>query len=226
MSHKDINELNVSKMYQMFGHKTQYQNIMSVFELLLTLPASSAEVERGFSRLKFVKNDRRSLLSESHLNDLMMITLETPEIGLYDPMPAINAWNTAGIMPPRLTFGNKMQKPLNVVVVADGSSGVVVEDVVTVGEGSNVVHDGEIVTVGSVSDSDSANMIHEGESVTVGDSEGVNMVHEGENIECVVNEAVVANDKNDEMLSDFDSGVDESDDEYSDIDLNEMPILF
>lgn len=62
-----------------------------------TLPASSAEVERGLSQLKILKSDIRSTLSEERLNDLLAVKLLSADIQNFDPMPAIELWNTSSV---------------------------------------------------------------------------------------------------------------------------------
>lgn len=64
---------------------------------MLTLPASSAEVERGFSQLKILKSDIRSTLSEERLNDLLAVKLLSADVQNFDPIPAIELWNTSSV---------------------------------------------------------------------------------------------------------------------------------
>ena len=68
-------------------------NILALVDLVLTLPASSADAERGFNRLKITKSDWRSKPTDSHLTDQMMIMLESPNIRDYDTLKAIHSWN-------------------------------------------------------------------------------------------------------------------------------------
>ena len=70
----------------------QFPNILSLMDLILSIPPSSADCERGFSQVKLVKNDWRSTLTNDSLNDLLMVQLETPSIEEYDPKPAIEYW--------------------------------------------------------------------------------------------------------------------------------------
>ena len=74
-----------------------HQNILAVITLVLILPASSAEVERGFSQLKILKSDIRSTLSEEHLNDLLAVKLLSADIQNFDPLPAIELWSTSSV---------------------------------------------------------------------------------------------------------------------------------
>ena len=73
--------------------KSHYGNILAVVDLLLCLPSSSAECERGFSLIKNIKTDIRNSLKESSLCDFMVIQLESAPIESYDPMEAIHCWN-------------------------------------------------------------------------------------------------------------------------------------
>ena len=68
-------------------------NILSLVDLVLTIPASSADAERGFSRLKYTKTDARSRLLDTTLSDQLCIMLESCEIKNFDPNPAIDLWN-------------------------------------------------------------------------------------------------------------------------------------
>ncbi|PFX13199.1 hypothetical protein AWC38_SpisGene22740 [Stylophora pistillata] len=61
-------------------YSDNHQNILAVIDLVLALPASSAEVERGFSQLKILKSDIRSTLSEERLNDLLAVKLLSADI--------------------------------------------------------------------------------------------------------------------------------------------------
>ena len=73
--------------------KSHYGNILAVVDLLLCLPSSSTECERGFSLIKNIKTDIRNSLKESSLCDFMVIQLESAPIESYDPMEAIHCWN-------------------------------------------------------------------------------------------------------------------------------------
>ena len=71
--------------------------ILSVIDLVLSIPATSIECERGFSTMRQVKNDWRSRLSITSLNDSMRILLEGPAIDQFQPEDAINKWFNAGV---------------------------------------------------------------------------------------------------------------------------------
>ena len=64
---------------------SSYSNLLSLMDLVLTLPVSTAECERGFSWLKQTKTDWRSSLHIKSLNKLMCVALESPRIAEFDP---------------------------------------------------------------------------------------------------------------------------------------------
>ena len=82
--------------------KKDCPEILKLIDLILCLPASSSEAERGFSLMKVTKTDWRSNLSDSSLSDLMCVNLHTPGVGQsFDPMPGIDQW-----------LSNKRRKPV------------------------------------------------------------------------------------------------------------------
>ena len=102
-------------------------NLLCLVDLILTIPASSADAERGFNRLKIAKSDWRSKLSDTNLSDQMTIMLEGPSIAMFDPAPAINLWS----MTPRREQAQKdVIKPLNNPVVNPTNKTNNVNDVV------------------------------------------------------------------------------------------------
>lgn len=102
-------------------------NLLCLVDLILTIPASSADAERGFNRLKIAKSDWRSKLSDTNLSDQMTIMLEGPSIVMFDPAPAINLWS----MTPRREQAQKdVIKPLNNPVVNPTNETNNVNDVV------------------------------------------------------------------------------------------------
>ena len=103
-------------------YSENHQNILAVINLVQTLPASSAEVERGFSQLKILKSDIRSTLSEERLNDLLAVKLLSADIQNFDPMPAIELWNTSSVRTRRpllMDRTSSRESSTAVVAVAD-----------------------------------------------------------------------------------------------------------
>ena len=73
-------------------HGETCSNILHLADLVLTLPASTAVCERGFSHLKRTKTDFRSKLGASALRDSLLTTLHTPGVEEFDPLPAAQLW--------------------------------------------------------------------------------------------------------------------------------------
>ena len=79
--------------YQLYSSpdSTKWPNIMLVSELLLSLPFSTAKVERLFSTLKIIKNERTNL-SCSTLNDLLEVNTEGPTLSKFSADAAVDLW--------------------------------------------------------------------------------------------------------------------------------------
>ncbi|XP_021370897.1 zinc finger protein 862-like isoform X2 [Mizuhopecten yessoensis] len=71
-------------------------NLFTLVNYLLSLPGSSEDAERGFSRMKMVKNDWRSRLGDQNLSDLLLILLEVEPVKSFDPHAAIQLWYAEG----------------------------------------------------------------------------------------------------------------------------------
>ena len=53
-----------------------YPNVVILYRILGTISVSSAGAERSFSRLKLIKNDLRSTMTEDHLSGIALISIE------------------------------------------------------------------------------------------------------------------------------------------------------
>ena len=60
------------------GLKIQYPSLSVLAEIILTYPASTAEVERGFSVQNTLKNKLRNRLGAEHLDQLIRMKLNAP----------------------------------------------------------------------------------------------------------------------------------------------------
>ena len=74
------------------SHSDQLPNVLGLIDLILTIPASTAECERGFSGMKRVKSDWRARLNTSTLSDLLLVLLEGPSIDDFEPLRACQLW--------------------------------------------------------------------------------------------------------------------------------------
>ena len=55
-------------------------DVLQLIDLLLSLPASSADCKRGFCLVKVIKSDWKSRLRGTVVTDLMTVQLHSPEI--------------------------------------------------------------------------------------------------------------------------------------------------
>ena len=76
-------------------HCEDYQRVLSIISLILTLPASTSESEKGFSLMKITKTDHRYKMKTSTLGDLLTIRQCTPSVRDYNPDAANEAWMRA-----------------------------------------------------------------------------------------------------------------------------------
>ena len=53
-----------------------FNNIYKAYKIMLTLPVSQVECERGFSKLKIIKNRLRSSMSNDHLGYFIILSVE------------------------------------------------------------------------------------------------------------------------------------------------------
>ena len=71
------------------AHQAECGNTLGLVDAILTLPASSADAERGFSQLKLTKSSIRSVLKVDRLTELLTIQLRPPDIVAFKSKEAI-----------------------------------------------------------------------------------------------------------------------------------------
>ena len=71
---------------------TRFRNLVAIAQLLFSLPFSTAKVERLFSRLKLIKTDRRTSLSQKTLSDLLEVSVEGTKLENFDSSAAVQLW--------------------------------------------------------------------------------------------------------------------------------------
>lgn len=89
---QNIRKLTWDFVNSVYLHK--YPNILTLVDLVLTLPASSAEAERGFSQMKLAMSQMHAKIKAESMTDLLIIQLNSPDINNFDPRKAIHLWNT------------------------------------------------------------------------------------------------------------------------------------
>ena len=70
----------------------EWRNCLGLIELLYSLPASNAKLERIFSQLKTIKTDKRSLLNNEQLDDLLSLNADAIPLETFDANPSIDLW--------------------------------------------------------------------------------------------------------------------------------------
>ncbi|XP_017200164.2 sperm flagellar protein 2 isoform X2 [Oryctolagus cuniculus] len=89
---QNIQKLTWDFVNSIYLHK--YPNILRLVDLVLTLPASSAEAERGFSQMKRITSHTHAKVTSESITDTLIIQLNSPDINNFDPRKAIHLWNT------------------------------------------------------------------------------------------------------------------------------------
>ena len=71
---------------------SEWANVLILAELLLSLPASNANLERVFSQLNVIKSNKRTLLADDTLDDLLMVSTMNSPFKDFNPNKAIDLW--------------------------------------------------------------------------------------------------------------------------------------
>ncbi|XP_021117165.1 sperm flagellar protein 2 isoform X2 [Heterocephalus glaber] len=89
---QNIKKLTWDFVNSIYSHK--YPNILTLVDLVLALPACSAEAERGFSQIKRTWSHLHAKVKADRMTDILIIQLNSPDINNFDPKKAIHLWNT------------------------------------------------------------------------------------------------------------------------------------
>jgi hypothetical protein len=66
--------------------------LQQLLNAINTIPISTAECERGFSKMNLVCNTLRSRLTVKHMSSLMFISLTDPPLARWQPLPYVKSW--------------------------------------------------------------------------------------------------------------------------------------
>ena len=61
-----------------------------------TLPVSTAECERGFSRMNIICTPLRTCLTVKHISVLLFISINGPPLSNWQPLPYVKSWLAQG----------------------------------------------------------------------------------------------------------------------------------
>ena len=74
--------------------KALFPNLSKIGAICLSIPVTTASVERSFSQMKLIKTRLRSSLNDKSLSNLMKIALESPdELTDSHLEEVVNVWN-------------------------------------------------------------------------------------------------------------------------------------
>ena len=74
--------------------KTLFPNLSKIGAIYLSIPVTTASVERSFSQMKLIKTRLRSSLNDKSLSNLMKIALESPDELTHSHLEeVVNVWN-------------------------------------------------------------------------------------------------------------------------------------
>ncbi len=73
-----------------------YPLVSKALAFVVTLPASSAEVERVFSTMKRIKSPIRNRITTDTLDSLIRISMTNEEVHDWDPTAALKLWEGMG----------------------------------------------------------------------------------------------------------------------------------
>ena len=92
---------------------TEWYNCLTLARLLLTLPVSNGKLERIFSTLKVIKVDKRSLLGNDTLDDLLVLNTDLIPLKNFNPDPSITMWWKAKTRQPNQRQRKEYKKKSN-----------------------------------------------------------------------------------------------------------------
>ena len=85
-------ELLLPKLFE--NYFETFPNILKLLSIIYSIPFSSVECERGFSKQNLIKTDLRNNLNNETLNFLMMIGLDDVDLLEFDFGRALEIWNS------------------------------------------------------------------------------------------------------------------------------------
>ena len=69
-----------SAMFGCEAYRSIFPEYFKLLEIILSLPVSTATVERSFSKMRLIKTRLRSRLTDDNLKRLMRISIEGPDL--------------------------------------------------------------------------------------------------------------------------------------------------
>lgn len=82
-------------------YTTSLKNVLHLVKIMMVLPISTAQCERGFSTQRRIKTESRIRLHTDTVSDLIRISTEGVELASFDPHPHVQAWLKSSNRPRR-----------------------------------------------------------------------------------------------------------------------------
>ena len=79
-------------VYFLAPRSKAWSDVLTLVELLFTIPVTNAKLEKMFSKLKHIKTNCRSRLTETRLESLLRIADDGPKFSEYDVSSAMSLW--------------------------------------------------------------------------------------------------------------------------------------
>lgn len=90
-----LSTLNYQEVWWKIFHSpyaSEWSNILTLVQLLLSLPASNGKLERIFSTMKLIKSDKRCSLTNDSLDDLLLLNADKMPLSHFNPDKSIELW--------------------------------------------------------------------------------------------------------------------------------------
>jgi hypothetical protein len=84
-------ELLIPRLFEFYNDT--FPNIIQLLGIIYSIPFSSVDCERGFSKQNLIKTDLRNSLNIETLHFLMMVGLEKKDLFGFDFSRALQIWN-------------------------------------------------------------------------------------------------------------------------------------
>ncbi len=71
---------------------SEWFNALALARLLFSLPTSNAKLERAFSQMNLIKNNKRTLMANDTLKDLLALGIDPVPLNDFNPDAAVDLW--------------------------------------------------------------------------------------------------------------------------------------
>ena len=116
------------KLFHAPDATTTWSSALILVELLFSLPASNGKVERVFSLVNTIKTNKRSLLNNNSLDDLITLNSDKIPLANFSPNSGIDLWWGAATRRPTTTRARRPYTQRKRATETESSSAIVNSD--------------------------------------------------------------------------------------------------